>query len=489
MKIFVLGGGTAGWLTALFLNKTYPSFQIELIESEDIGVLGAGESTTMPFFNMLNYIGIDHTEFRKETRSTCKSAVRFDDWNLNGEFFVSPMYPWNSRISAETYGGDTTEFYIYCLANGIDIKSKSYSKIALQNKSPFALIDGELSQIGGFTYQINAKLTAAYLRKIAIGRGVIRHEGKVTKINGRYPVQSVEDDKGNTHEFDFVFDCSGFARLIVGKHYETKWIDYSKHLTVDSAIPFFLDMDKEIPPYSQATAMNCGWMFKVPTQDRYGSGYVFDSSKISAEDAKREVETKLGHEVTLVNNFKFKAGVYENNWIDNCISLGLAGGFLEPMSATNIGGMIYQLEFIRDKIKDFAYDSNHISEFNEYSRSVSEGFLSLIFSHYLNPIRENEFWDHYKDTDNYPKLLTESIEKYLSNDRFDIYDFAFSINQNPAKLLTVFSAHDMYKKNAQIFCDIFNLNNKYRQIENMIDIETEKLLSCAIDHREFLEKY
>ena len=489
MKIFILGGGTAGWLTALFLNKTYPSFKIELIESDEIGVLGAGESTTMPFFNMLNYIGIDHKEFRKETKSTCKSVVRFDNWHSNDGYFVSPMYPWNSKISAETYGGNTTEFFIYCLANGIDIKSKGYSKIALRNKSPFALIDGELNQIGSFTYQINAKLTAAYLRKIAISRGVIRHEGKVTKVNGRYPIESVEDNKGNTHTFDFVFDCSGFARLIIGKHYQTNWIDYSKHLTVDSAIPFFLDMDDKIPPYSQATAMDYGWMFKVPTQERYGSGYVFDSSKISAEDAKREVELKLGREVNLVNNFKFKAGIYENNWIDNCISLGLASGFLEPMSATNIGGMIFQLEFIRNNVKDFAYNNNHISEFNAYSKNISEGFLSLIFSHYLNPIRKNEFWDHYKDEDNYPKLLTQSTDNFLLNDRFDIYDFAQSINQNPNKMLTVFSAHSLYRKNAQIFCEIFNLNDKYKRIENLIDTETEKLLECAIDHREFLDKY
>lgn len=489
MKIFILGGGTAGWLTALFLNKTYPSFKIELIESEEIGVLGAGESTTMPFFETLNYIGIDHKEFVRETKSTCKSVVRFDNWHSNDDYFVSPMYPWDSRISAEGYGGNTTEFFIYCLANGIDIKSKGYSKIALQNKSPFALVDGEISQIGSYTYQINAKLTAAYFRKIAVSRGIVRHEGKVTKINGRYPIQSIEDDKGNTHEFDFVFDCSGFARLIVGKHYQTKWIDYTKHLTVDSAIPFFLDMDKEIPPYSQATAMDYGWMFKVPTQERYGSGYVFDSSKISAEDAKREVELKLGHEVSLVNNFKFKAGIYESNWIDNCISLGLAGGFLEPMSATNIGGMIFQLNFIQKYIKDFAYNNDDILEFNKYSKHISEGFLSLVYSHYLNPIRDNTFWNHYKNTNNYPELLDASIENYLSNDRFDIYDFAQSINQNPNKMLTVFSAHGLYKKNAQIFCDIFNLTDKYKRIENIIDVETDKLLRCAIDHREFLENY
>jgi tryptophan halogenase len=487
MNFFIVGGGTAGWITALHLKKTYPSSKVELIESEEIGVLGAGESTTMPFFNELNYLEIDHKEFIRETKSTFKSIVRFDGWHKDNDYFGSPMYPWIPNITPELYGGNLTEYFTYCLASGIDIKSKGYSKIALSNKAPYALIDNNLVQLGSFTYQINAKLTAAYFRKIALSRGIIRHEGKITKINGKNPIESIEDNKGNTHKFDFVFDCSGFARLIIGKHYETRWIDYTKHLTVDSAIPFFLPMDKEIPPYSQATAMNHGWMFKVPTQERYGSGYVFDSNRINAEEAKIEVENKLGYEVTLVNNFKFKAGVYEKNWISNCISLGLSSGFLEPMSATNIGTMLNQLNLLNDKINN--HTDKDINEFNVFSKKMSEEFMSLVFSHYLNPIRKTDFWNHYADEENYPTLLRKTMNDNFSLGKFDIEKFSQDISQNPNKMLTVFAANGMYRRQAQDFCDKYYLNSKYRKIDMLIESETNRLLNYAIDHRVFLENY
>lgn len=488
MKILVVGGGTAGWLTSLFLNKTFPEHKIELIESEQVGILGAGESTTIPFFELLRYLDINENEFLKKTKSTFKSLVRFNDWNIQQSSFVSPMYPSCLPLSPEYFGGNTSEYFIYCAVNNIKINERGYPKLSSNNKSPFALVNGEKVNVGGYTYQINAKLTAQYFRTIAEKRGVIRHEGKIVKVNGHHPITSVEDDKGIIHSFDFVIDCSGFARLLIGKHYQEKWNDYTKHLTVDSAIPFFLEMDEEIPPYTSATAMTNGWMFKVPTQERYGSGYVFDSSKIDAEQAKKEVEKKLGYEVNLVNNFKFKAGVFEKSWISNCLSFGLASGFLEPMSATNIGIMIFLFEYLKT-IKGFKYSEYNIVEFNRLSKEYSENFSCLIYLHYMNNQMDNSFWNHYRQLENAPTKLQKSLEDFFFNNKFDILDFAHSINQNPNKIITVLTGNKMFEENYKKYYQIANLENRYGEIDKRIMETTNFLMDKCIDHREYLEKY
>jgi hypothetical protein len=161
------------------------------------------------------------------------------------------------------------------------------------------------------------------------------------------PNESLILENNEEQLVDFVFDCSGFHRLLIGKHFNSEWASYKEYLPVDMAVPFFIPIDEEIPPYTEAIAMKYGWMWKIPLQNRYGCGYVFDSSLISEEDAAKEIEEYLGFvpEYPRKNKgaFKFNAGGYKTPWVKNCIAIGLASNFIEPLEATSIFSSIDSL--------------------------------------------------------------------------------------------------------------------------------------------------
>jgi tryptophan halogenase len=508
-RVLIVGGGAAGWMAALYCKRINPNLSVELIESEEIGIIGAGESTTSTFSEMLNFINIDVREFIRETDATIKTSIKFDDWDFPNSSYLSTFTPWlcsrdtnripwgrNSEILSRE---NVPDYLLYCYANNIDPNKVGVHKFALENKVPVIQIDDEFSstfmRIQGSTYNINAKLTAKFFRKKAENRGVIRHEGKIIKINGHYPIESVEDDKGRIHKVDFVFDCTGFARLIIGKHLNANWIDYSKYLTVDSAIPFFLPTDKQIPTYTQATAMKYGWMFKVPTQKRYGCGYVYDSNYITKEQAIQEVEEKLGHKIELVNFFRFKTGFFENIFISNCIALGLSSNFLEPMAATN-------LTLVSTTMRDLS--EGFVKEAFDFSGSASEEFKSSvnhknrkriegssvceIFSHYVNNRNDTEFWKYYKNVENRPPVFREAYEAGFVQEEFN-YKAFYNISQfeEPA-LVSKIIGNNWFKDRAIKYCQQNNLNEKYAKVYNDLKEYTDFIEPYVLDHRDYLER-
>jgi tryptophan halogenase len=362
------------------------------------------------------------------------------------------------------------------------------AKIALAEKSPYILRNERVEKINDYTFHINAKLTAQYFRKIAEERGIIRYEGKAIKINGNPIVESIEDDKGRKHTFDFVFDCSGFARVIIGKHFDSKWLDYTSSFSVDSAIPFFINnVGQEIPPYSRSSAMDYGWRFKIPTQDRYGSGYIFDSTLIDVEDAKKELVSKVGHDVEILKHFKFKAGLYEKVWQGNCIAFCLSGGFLEPMTASNITSLITQLNYIGKEL--FTKDESFKQSFNKQTIEMFDTFSRWIFLHYSGKGKETEFWKKVKRKESAPKDYYKILEECVVKNNFDVNMMQQYFTIPPDKIISVFQAYDMYKKEAQEKCLKMNLNEKYARIDESIVKNTENLLKYSISHREFLDNY
>jgi len=486
MKVFILGGGTAGWLSALLLNKRYPEVEIELLESEEIGVLGAGESTLFSFRSALEELGIDLFDFMRNTKATFKMGSRYDEWNGDSDYHYSTTHQWHASINPEAFGGNHSDYHTYLFANGIDTKTRGMAKIALAEKSPYIIRNDKLEKINDYTFHINAKLTAQYFRKLAESRGVVRYEGKVTKINGETLIESVEDDKGRKHTFDFIFDCSGFARLIIGKHLQTKWLDYTGSFFVDSAIPFFINnVGEEIPPYSRSAAMNYGWRFKIPTQDRYGSGYIFDSTLIDVEDAKKELVEKVGHDVEILKHFKFKAGLYEKVWQGNCIAFCLSGGFLEPMTASNITSLVSQMDFIGKNL--FTKDESFKKQFNKHTIQMYDTFSRWIYLHYTGNRQGTEFWEKIKRKESAPKDYHKIMEDCLKD--FDVDGMSTHFTIPGDKIISVLQAYDLYKKQAQEKCLRLNLNERYEKIDREIVKNTETLLKYSIGHRDFLDNY
>jgi len=448
-NITILGGGTAGWLTALYVNKTFPNVKITVIESTSIGILGAGEGSVPLLPNILQALDISLHSFKEHTNATYKLGVSFENWRGNGEKYMVPFTSaeetnlnykkiipnyYNSKIGLS----DNKSTYILTnlIANGYSLNDTMLaSTLSYNKKLPFYKSDNKLLQSSAFSFHFDAKLTADYLKSIGEKRGIIVIDGEVESITDSVDgyITSLNLKDGTIVESDFFFDCSGFKRLLIGKHYNTKWKSYKEYLSMNSAIPFFLPHTEEsIPQYTKAVAMKSGWLWQIPLKHRWGCGYIFNDAYTNEVEAKKEVEEYLGHEIEVRNLFKFDAGRYEKVWVKNCIAIGLSSGFTEPLEATSI---MLQLMQLMD-LDPTSLIANTDSIRNEYNKTVSiynDEVADFLYWHYVTDRNDTPFWKEYKEKTIVPKRVQELIElwKYRTPNDADIkpttYKSAFDI--------------------------------------------------------------
>jgi tryptophan 7-halogenase len=506
MKIVIVGGGTSGWLTALYVNKLIPNSKITLIESEDIGILGAGEGSVPIFPQFLNSLGILESDFIKNTNATFKIGIQFENWKNDGSSYFHPFHLASFSDVDTTIinkSGNSFEFglpdigidypLINFLSNGEDINEKMIShKLAYSNKSPYINDENGLQMLNQYSYHFDASLLAGYLRNVAKSKGVNRIVGEVSKINkdksnnivsvvcGGIPIKS-----------DFVFDCSGFQRLIIGKEYGSNWVSYKDKLRVDSAIPFFLEQDSDyIKPYTEAIAMDYGWMWKIPLQNRYGCGYIFDSNYLDWDSAKSEVEKFVGKEIRINKKIKFDAGRFDKVWINNCISIGLSSGFTEPLEATAIWTVIEQLNHITKPAielnNEFIRD-----EYNQYVAKFNDSVSDFLHFHYLTNKTNTPFWKSYQTSTNLSENLKRKLEawKFRVPNDFDINGkdlevfsliswlyVGIGINDNLISIDTIKRENNSYNLNLLL------KNWKEQYNKNMINV-----FSKSIDNKKLID--
>jgi tryptophan halogenase len=364
MKVTIIGGGTAGWLTALVVNKFWKNSDVTVIESSQIGILGAGEGSTSNFGKMLMMLDIDQRDFFKKTGATVKKGLELINWTTNNET-------------------------IYHIMIGEDTRSKT-----------------------GYAFHFDAKMTAEYLKTIALERGINHIDGTVKNVNiDNGNVTSVVLESSEVINLDFLFDCSGFARVILGKVYNENWVNYSKYLLLNKAFGFFLPQTKEYKfeekTTTELTSMNCGWMWKVPLQHRWGCGYVFNDTYTTVDDAKKEIEEHLGMEIKIQKVFDFNPGSYERSWVNNTIAIGLSYNFLEPLEATSLMLVVMQLK----RLIDIDFDETKRDNFNKWCQEVTEQNMMFVRYHYLCERNDTPFW---KDCTQMP--IPDKLEKILSKD-------------------------------------------------------------------------
>lgn len=423
-KIVIVGGGTAGWMTALYCKLLYSESDITVVASEEIGILGAGESTTPMTVDFLDILKISLHEVIKECGATIKIAAKFSGWNNSGKHYYNPFGAEGSLSISElnpfkdpTHQIDSRAF-VYSVGKEEEQFDFDFNvKLAENNLFPF---DQERNRLAHFSLNFDASLMAKYLKKIAIGRG-INHldkivEGFINDENGNICKIVLREEE--SIDCDFVFDCSGFKRLIAGKHYKAKWKSYKEHLPVDKAFPFFLSheqMNAGVVPYTNAVAMKYGWMWLTPLQHRYGCGYTFDSSYISVEDAKKEVEEYFGFEVNPPKPglfFEFDAGCYEDAWIKNSIAIGLSAGFIEPLEATSILSGLHNLKFLPTNIESLInYSEKDIDVYNDRYRKDQQEIVDFIYLHYMCTRNDTDFWKNFQKNNKIPDSLSLVVNK------------------------------------------------------------------------------
>jgi tryptophan halogenase len=283
-----------------------------------------------------------------------------------------------------------------------------------------------------------------------------------------------------------VFDCSGFARLLIGNTYKEKWISYADHLPMKKGIPFWLDSEEEIEPYTSAIAMKNGWIWKIPLQHRIGSGYIFDSNYINEDQALAEAEEYFGKKLNVRKVIPFEAGRYENFWVKNCMAVGLASSFIEPLESTSIFLTIQQLETFRQFINEIGnYNEYSMGLFNKIVGNNMEDTLNFVYLHYITKRNDSEFWKNFKEDYPPPKKLAEMLDIIKSGNLryYNTEDTkttgSFSLNS----FLQVCNGLEIFEKeiNVSEYDTVVPGPSDYKQIIN-------KLSTGALKHSEFLKK-
>jgi tryptophan halogenase len=422
IKIVVAGGGSAGWITALMMQHSFPDAQITLIESSKIGIIGAGEGSTPIVINTLMGIGITLEDLIKNTSSTIKNGSRFVGFNKYKDYYTV----FSSIHNPYTIGSTKFAYDLYAFKNKMSFEEYSLIQICTdQNKIKFI----ESSE-GSYAIHFDGRSFSAYLSQVGQSRGIEVVDGiiKVVNLDQNDRVTSLELEDGSLISCDFVFDCTGFKRLIIGNTYKSEWISFAESLPTDRAIPYFLPIDEDIPPYTQATAMDYGWGWKVPLQHRYGCGYVYSSKYITDEEAKQEIEAKLGFKPDYINAIKFDPGVFKEVMIKNCISVGLASSFVEPMEATSISRSVAMVSRAINMLmwSNFNPEQSQIDEFNQEFLEDMNDILDFIYLHYITNKIDNDFWANFTSNNKIPDSLRDRVEKLTTFKNIDypvrVYD-------------------------------------------------------------------
>ena len=503
MKIAVVGGGTAGWITALYVKKIYPESTVTLIESKEIGILGAGEGATSQIIELLDFLEIPVSELIKKCNTTIKNGIKFVNWQEKEKSFY--YHPFLIKNNLETSSYTNSSFLQKNLSSFNEIYSsnllqeeKDYSlisKISELNKAPFIknnsyMYTNPIEQYdsqSNYSIHFDANLFANYLSFIGEKRGIVRVEGIVESIKtdaaGNISELELKNKKINV---DFVFDCSGFRRLIIGNFYKSKWKSHKNTLASKKAIPFFMPIDKSIPPYTESTAMDYGWMWKIPLQHRYGCGYVFDSDYISEDEAKKELDKFIGYEVESPKTFNFEPGCYEEIWIKNCIAIGLSSGFVEPLEATSIWQSINILKrFLSDSSNISNKNKYNIDKFNKCYLDEVQEVVDFLYLHYITNKKNTNFWKDYRKNNKTPDFVEYILEVCRNRPLYDEFDFSNK------KMFTSFSYSKIIIGNGLLSKDIIKSYKNNIKIYNEEDyikmIKNQNLIiESFIGHNKFL---
>lgn len=419
-KVVIVGGGSAGWICAAMASHYFhkSGVEVELIESEEIGTIGVGESTIPPFLQLIHSLGIDEQDFIQKTQASFKLAIRFENWRKKGETYYHPF----GQIGGPIGRHEFYQCWLRAKANGhpSNLQDFAPATVMADQWKFIPPVRAQKTLLSGASYalHIDAKLVAQYLRDFAETRGVKRTEGIVTDVVSRPDgfVEKVIMKNGGEVSGDLFIDCSGFRALLIGKTLNEDYLDWSDVLMCDRAVVAQTENIADPHPYTLSQAQDAGWRWRIPLQHRAGNGYVFCSKYISEDEATATLMRQIEGEVLLGPNIiPFKTGMRKRLFRNNVVAIGLAGGFIEPLESTALHliyrGMDFLLRYFPDK--DFA--PGLATEYNRRMTMDYEEIRDFIVLHYYTTQRDDTpFWRDYQKVTP-PESLRERVELFKSS--------------------------------------------------------------------------
>lgn len=425
-NVVIVGGGTAGWMCAAALARFLGEAQvtISLVESDEIGTVGVGEATipTLLTFNAL--LGIDEQEFVRATQGTFKLGIEFVDWLRMGTRYLHPF---------GTYGRDrnTIKFHQFWLKLRQNGGGHEIGDLSEYNLSAVAAGLNRFERPGGsptdvlsslrYAYHFDAMLYARFLRAYSEQRGVKRIEGKIISVDLQAEagfIDSVSLQGGARVDGDLFVDCSGFRSLLLGEALKTDFIDWGEWLPCDRAVAMPCESAGELLPYTRATADRAGWRWRIPLQHRTGNGYVYCSEFISDDEASAQLLGSVdGRPLGEPRLLRFTAGRRRKFWEKNCVAIGLAGGFLEPLESTSIHLIQTGIQKLIALFPDKKFSTTESDEYNRLTIQEYEFTRDFIILHYfLNERTDAPLWVRCRNA-GVPDSLLRKIELFRHKGR------------------------------------------------------------------------
>lgn len=402
-SVLIVGGGSAGWMTAAALSRKLNAERvaIRLVESAEIGIVGVGEATVphIRYFN--NTLGLDEADFMKKTQATIKLGIKFANWARLGDEYIHPFGEFGTRINQVDFHHYWVK--LHQLGDSTPIFDYSLSCIAAE-KGRFRLPaeDRSLASSYGYAYHFDTNLYGPYLRAYAEARGVRRTEGKVVDValDGETGfVKSVTMASGEVIEADLFVDCSGFRGLIIEQQLHAGYRDWTNFLPCNRAVACSTEWVGEPAPYTSATAHQAGWQWRIPLQHRDGNGFVYSSEFMSEDEAASRFLANLpGKPISDPIFLRFTGGLRKTSWIRNCVSVGLACGFIEPLESTSIYLTQQGITALLELFPDRDFDPAGIAEFNRIMNIEYERVRDFVALHYHATERDDTpMWNYVRN--------------------------------------------------------------------------------------------
>lgn len=417
-RIVIAGGGTAGWMAAAGLSRLLGpvGIRIDLVESEQIGTVGVGEATLphMRFFNRT--LGIDESELMAFTNATFKLGIEFCDWARVGDRYIHPFGDYGPLEQ------DIPFHHIWrrLVDEGRAQRICDFSlpvRMSERGKFDFPATDPDnLLSTFSYAYQLDASLYAKFLRRYAEANGVVRTEGRIQSVERHGEtgaISALSLESGQRLEGDLFIDCTGFRALLIGQEMCAAFDDWSHWLPCDRAIAVACKTAGESVAYTRATARKAGWQWRIPLQHRTGNGHVYCSDFMGDDEAADILLGSLEAEAISDPNFlRFKAGMRPQQWAGNCVALGLASGFLEPLESTSIYLIQAGITALAELMPSGEIDPRDADEFNRVMQLEYDRIRDFLILHYHATERDDSpFWNHVR-TMSIPESLQEKLDLF-----------------------------------------------------------------------------
>jgi len=421
-RIVIVGGGTAGWMTAAALSRfCVPRFEVVLVESDEIGTIGVGEATIPSIMQFNEALGINEAEFLSATGATYKLGIAFEGWGKPDEGYVHafglvgaalgvvPFHHYWLRGRKLGIAKPLGHYVLHTLA----IAANRFAHITPPAGSPLPPLP--------YAFHFDASLYAKFLRGFAEGRGIVRQEGRIVAVERNQQngdIGAVVLANGSRVEGDLFIDCSGFRGLLIEQELEAGFEDWTHWLQCDRAVAVPCDRVDPLVPLTRSIARKAGWQWRIPLQHRIGNGHVFNSDHISEDEATAILLANLdGEAMAEPRTIRFKTGRRSKCWVRNVVAIGLSSGFIEPLESTSIHLIQTAITRLIDLLPDGEISEATRDDYNARSAFETERIRDFIILHYHANQRDGEpFWDGLRAMD-VPEPLKHKIDQFRSTGR------------------------------------------------------------------------